>query len=165
MLRRGAAASGGRTLVKPRNQWPVEELIDRGVAVPSNPVVLDRRLQDLTPAARQVLALIGHSRQPCWNLGNLVEMAIALGQTDGLQPVFDLLEAGLLYPRLHGAEGEPGRNGGTSRKIKSFEQWLAAPGPAGLRCSRRRRSPSAPSAKTSACPISPRASERPASAG
>jgi hypothetical protein len=119
-------------LVKPRNQWPVEDLIERGAAIPSNPVVIDRRLQDRTPAARQVLALIGHSRQPCWNLGNLVELTVALGHGDGLQPVLELLEAGLLYPRLDWEEGAPGRNGGPTRKIKSFEQWMAAPGPSGV---------------------------------
>ncbi|HEY7425551.1 MAG TPA: helicase-associated domain-containing protein [Gemmataceae bacterium] len=119
-------------LVKPRNQWPVEDLVERGAAIPSNPVVIDRRLQDLTPAARQVLALIGHSRQPCWHLGNLVELAIALGHGDGLQPVLELLGAGLLYPRLHDEKEIAGRNGSPARKIKSFEQWLAAPGPAGL---------------------------------
>ena len=136
-------------LVKPRNQWPVEDLIERGTAILSNPAVIDRRLQELTPAARRLLALIGHSRQPCWNLGNLVELAIALGQTDGLQSVLELLEAGLLYPLIGNREqgtGTGNREQGTeitplflflfpfheSRKIKSFEQWMAAPGPAGL---------------------------------
>jgi hypothetical protein len=127
LLRRVAAR-----LIKPRNQWPVEELIERGSATASNPVVIDRRLKELTPAPRQVLALIAHSRQPCWNLGGLVEMAIALGHSDGLQPVLELLEAGLLYPRLDCPGEKPQRNGGPSRKIKSFEQWMAAPGPAGL---------------------------------
>ena len=36
-------------LIKPRNQWPVEELIERCVAAVENPAVLDRRLADLTP--------------------------------------------------------------------------------------------------------------------
>jgi hypothetical protein len=119
-------------LVKPRNEWPVEDLIERGAAVLSNPAVIDRRLQDLTPGARRLLALVGHSRQPCWHLGNLVELAFALGQTDGLLPVLELLEAGLLYPRLNATGVVLGRNGESSRKIKSFEQWMAAPGPAGL---------------------------------
>ncbi len=127
-------------LVKPRNQWPVEELIERGAAISDNPVVIDRRLQELTPAARQVLALIGHSRQACWHLGNLVEMTIALGHSDGLQPVLALLEAGLLYPLVGNREqGTGNRNQtsvpyerGASQKIKSFEQWMAVPGPAGL---------------------------------
>ena len=152
-------------LVKPRNQWPVEDLIERGGAATSNPVVIDRRLQDLTPPARRVLALIGHSRQPCWNLGNLVEMTIALGHSDGLQPVLELLEAGLLYPSLRGATERRDSNGASGKKIKSFEQWMAAPGPAGLlvfapppdRRSRHRR-------RLSACPISPRANEQAASA-
>jgi hypothetical protein len=117
LLRRVAAR-----LVKPRSHWPAEELIERGVAAASNPAVLDRRLQDLEPAARRVLALVGHSRQPCWQVGNLVELAMALGQPDGLRPVFDLLQAGLLYPLLGPATG----------RLKAFEQWLAYPPPGGL---------------------------------
>lgn len=119
-------------LVKPRNQWPLADLLERGAAVLSNSAVIDRRLQERTPAARRILALIGHSRQPCWNLGNLVELAIALGESDGLESVLELLEAGLLYPRLDSPRVPAGQNGKSSRKIKSFEQWMAAPGPAGL---------------------------------
>lgn len=119
-------------LVKPRNQWPVEDLIERGTATTSNPAVIDRRLQELTPPARRVLALIAHSRQPIWNLGNLVELTIALGHQDGLQPVLELLEAGLLYPCLQTEPHPPGQNGSAARKIKSFAQWMAAPGPVGL---------------------------------
>jgi hypothetical protein len=119
-------------LVKPRNQWPVEDLIERSAATIANPVVIDRRLQDLTPPARRVLALIGHSRQPYWRLGNLVELTIALGHGDGLQPVLELLEAGLLYPSLHGTRETPNTNGVPVKKIKSFEQWMGAPGPSGL---------------------------------
>src|SRR5436305_13029776 len=100
-------------LIKPRNQWPAADLIERCVAVVENPAILDRRLQDLEPASRQVLAVIARSRQPRWVLGNLVELAIALGHADGLKPVLALLEAGLLYPDGAGT-------------IKSFEQWLVA---------------------------------------
>jgi hypothetical protein len=109
-------------LVKPRNQWPIEELINRSVATAVNPAVLDRRLQDLAPASRQVLALIAHSRQMCWPLGNLVEMVLALGHADGLKPVFALLEAGLLYPVMD-ESGSP---------LRSLEHWLAGAGSAGL---------------------------------
>jgi hypothetical protein len=116
-------------LVRARNQWPTEDLISRSVETINNPAVLDRRLADLEPAGRQLLALIGHSRQPCWALGNVVEMMMALGQEDGLKPVFDLLEAGLLYPLLaplpEGADRRVGR-------IVSFEQWLGTAGVSGL---------------------------------
>src|SRR6185437_2305869 len=67
-----------------------------------------------------------------WNLGNLVELTIALGHSDGLQPVLELLEAGLLYPSLHCAAETTSTNGASSKKIKSFEQWMGAPGPGGL---------------------------------
>ncbi len=112
-------------LVKARNQWPVAELIDRCVAAVENPAVLDRRLSDLEVDPRRLLALIGHSRQPTWDLGNLVEMLLALGCPDGLQPVFALLQAGLLFPRLP-------EDAGAMRRIKSFEQWLAFPTGTGL---------------------------------
>jgi hypothetical protein len=111
-------------LAKPRNQWPVADLIDRCVAAVENPAVLDRRRADLDADARRLLALIGHSRQPTWDLGNLVEMLLALGCPDGLQPVFALLQAGLLFPRLP--------EGGRPPRIKSFEQWLGFPGASGL---------------------------------
>ncbi len=117
-------------LVRPRNQWPVEELVSRGVDTINNPAVLDRRLAELEPAGRQVLALIGHSRQPCWALGNVVELMMALGHEDGLKPILDLLDAGLLFPLLpplpSGADRRVGR-------LVSFEQWLSTAGAAGLR--------------------------------
>jgi hypothetical protein len=117
-------------LVKPRSHWPVDDLLERCLATVTNPAVLDRRLQDLEPAGRQLLALIGHSRQPGWQLGNLVELLIALGHPDGLRPVLDLLEAGLLYPLRSG--DEPAATPARGERIKSFEQWLAFPGPQGL---------------------------------
>jgi hypothetical protein len=111
-------------LVKPRNLWPVEELIARCAETIANPAVLDRRLAELAPASRHLLALIGHSRQPCWALGNAVELVMALGHEDGLAPVLDLLEAGLLYPVLN--------LGAPRAKLASFEQWLGTAGTTGL---------------------------------
>src|SRR4051812_26813876 len=66
-------------LLKPRNFWPVDALISRCVETINTPAVLDRRLDDLAPASKQVLGLIGHSRQPVWSLGNLVYSVMALG--------------------------------------------------------------------------------------
>jgi hypothetical protein len=87
-------------LCKPRNQWPTEELIDRCLAAVDNPTVIDRRLSELEPACVDLLALIGHSHEAYWRVGNLVEMTVALGQSDGLQPILTLLEAGLLFPSI-----------------------------------------------------------------
>ncbi len=87
-------------LFKPRNQWPLEDLIERSVATAGNAAVIDRRLEALSPASRRLLALIGHSRQPRWQVGYLVELLVALGNAAELQPVLDLLEAGLLCPEL-----------------------------------------------------------------
>jgi hypothetical protein len=103
-------------LCKPRNQWPIDELIDRCLDTLVNPAVLDRRLKDLDRASQTVLALIGHSRQPRWRAGSLVEMVIALGEPDGLRPLETLFEAGLLYPDLPGD--------GQRSRLKKFDQWL-----------------------------------------
>jgi len=107
-------------LVKPRGQWPVEELIERCVAFTGNPAQIDRRLKELPAAGRQVLSLIAHSRQPRWRLGNLLEMLVALGHPADLQPMLDLLDAGLLCPILPPA----------LQTLGQFEEWLARSGTA-----------------------------------
>jgi hypothetical protein len=100
-------------LVRPRGQWPAEELIDRCVHAQGNAAVIDRRLSDLDDAGRRLLAAIAHSRQPRWRLGRLIELLAALGHAEGPQPVFRLFESGLLYPEL-----------GPCKSLKGFEQWL-----------------------------------------
>jgi hypothetical protein len=113
-------------LVKPRNFWPVDDLVSRCVETVDNPPVLDRRLAEVAPASRQVLAMLGHSRQPRWGLGNVVELGMALGQPDGLAPVLDLLEAGLLYPAL------PASGAARPSRLVSFAHWLGTAGTTGL---------------------------------
>src|SRR3954447_3317174 len=112
-------------LLKPRNFWPVDDLINRCVETINNPAVLDRRLDDLAPASKQVLALIGHSRQYVWSLGNLVYAVMALGNEDGLAPLFDLLEAGLLFPVMNLSPQSKARLG-------SFGYWVTTAGTEGL---------------------------------
>jgi hypothetical protein len=87
-------------LVRPRGQWPTSELLERCVASVNNAAVIDRRCRELDVASRRLLALFGHGRQPRWYVGNLIEMLTALGHTDGLAPVVNLLDAGLLVPDL-----------------------------------------------------------------
>lgn len=115
-------------LARPRNQWPADELVNRCVEVVNNPPVLDRRIADLAEPSRRLLALIGHSRQPTWAMGSLVELMMALGQADGLGPVMDLLEAGLLYPVL----GPPPTGNGRRGRFVSFDHWLGMAGAAGM---------------------------------
>src|SRR5215471_4427309 len=98
-------------LLKPRNHWPVAELLERMQSAVENAPLIDRRLQELAAGSRRVLAAIGLSRQPRWRLGNLVELGIALGELDGLRPIFGLFESGFLYPLATG-------------KIRNFEEWL-----------------------------------------
>jgi hypothetical protein len=109
-------------LFKPRNQWPADELIERSLSTVENAPVLDRRLADLDPAARQLLGLIGRSRQPRWQVGNLVELLLALGHPDGLRPVITALQAGLLYPDVAPAAGANGAP--PAVRLRDFEQWL-----------------------------------------
>jgi hypothetical protein len=115
-------------LFRPRSQWPADELIDRSLETLANPAVIDRRLQDLEGPAQQLLAAVARSWQPRWRLGSLIELLTALGSTDGLQSVFQLFEAGLLYPDLHPGQPGPEANGVPPapgrRRLKSFEQWL-----------------------------------------
>ncbi len=111
-------------LCRPRSHWPTEELIERGLQAVQNAAVIDRRLADLPAGPRRLLALIGHSRQPRWPAGSLVEATITLGDSDGLASIITLLEAGLIYPEMPAVE--PGANGKPRRfsKIKRFDQWL-----------------------------------------
>src|SRR5262249_24847643 len=87
-------------LVRPRNEWPVEELIQRCLAAIATAARRARRWKEPAPACRRLLALIAHSRQPRWRLGSLLELLAALGHAEGPKPVFDLFAAGLLYPDL-----------------------------------------------------------------
>jgi hypothetical protein len=114
-------------LVRPRGQWPVSDLISRCVEMLDNPVALDRRIAELDPSSRQVLAMLGHSRQPTWRLGSVVEFTMALGHADGLAPVLDLLEAGLIYPMLG-----PSTFDGRGLRMLNFNHWLGLAGTAGL---------------------------------
>jgi hypothetical protein len=111
------------SLFKPRSQWPVEELIERSLATINNAAVIDRRLQDLDPAGRKLLALIGHSRQPRWRLGHLLELLAALGHATGTEPIGALFEAGLLYPDLDRTAAAPIPLSNAGR-LESFAQWL-----------------------------------------
>jgi hypothetical protein len=113
-------------LLRPRNQWPIDDLISRHLATIGDVTIIERRLKDLEPAERRLLALMRHSRQPHWSLGSLVESMIAMGEQDGLKPVFALLEAGLLYPLL------PGIHSSSRPSLKSFDQWLTGAGSGGL---------------------------------
>ncbi len=108
-------------LCRPRNQWPLEELLERIVMALGNPVMLDRRLKEFTPECRQVLALVRHSGKPDWPIGGLVEMLVALGSADGLAPVLTLLESGLLLPQWNAAATVNNRG-----KLKGFDAWLAS---------------------------------------
>ncbi len=101
-------------MIRPRNQWPAGELVNRDVAAVGNAAAVDRWLRDLEPASRRLLALIGHSRQPHWRVGSLVEMLAMLGPAADTRPILGLLQAGLLYPVLPD----------NLTRLKSFEHWL-----------------------------------------
>src|SRR5829696_6990340 len=87
-------------LFKPRSHWPADELIDRAVESLANPPVVDRRLKDLPPAARTLLAAVGLSRRFEWPVAQLQA----------------LLDSGLAVPL-------PSENG---RPIRQWEDWLGA---------------------------------------
>lgn len=101
-------------LIKPRTNQPIDDLIDKTVATLTNPPVIDRRIKELPPASRKVLALIGLSRQPRWKVGHLITLLASLGDAEGFTPVQAALEAGLLFPELHPA----------APAIEDFAAWL-----------------------------------------
>ena len=117
-------------LCKPRNQWPVDEIIERVVAALNNAAMVDRRLKEVPAACRQILGVIGHSRQTRWPLGSLVEILVALGAQDGLAPLLTLLESGLLLPELFPFGTTPNDEKITARsKLKNFDTWLGRSDP------------------------------------
>ena len=127
LLRRVAAR-----LIRPRSQWPAEELIDRCVAVADNAAVIDRRLEELGAPGRHLLAFMAHSGRPSWPIGRLLDLLAAVGHSEGLQPVLELLGRGLLYPAPP-AEAGSGENGRIRPRLAGFEQWLGRGNAADLR--------------------------------
>ena len=105
-------------LLKPRNQWPVEELVDRSVASLTNIAVLDRRLKDLPESSRKLLTAVGLSRQPVWRVGELLGLLAVLNHVEGMTPILNLVEAGLAHPVVNSV----------SPPLKQFEDWLGASG-------------------------------------
>jgi hypothetical protein len=105
-------------LLRPRNHWPVDDLIQRSVETLTNAPVIDRRLKELPPAARKLLTIFGRSNRHTWGTFDLVWMLAALGHAEGLTPVQTLLESGLLYPVLPD----------TLPSLRSFDLFFAGGG-------------------------------------
>jgi hypothetical protein len=105
-------------LIRPRANQPVEELLEKSVAALTNPPVIDRRIRDLPVAARQLLALIGLSRQSRWKVGHLISLTAALGHPAEFTPIADALAAGLLFPVF--PDGLPA--------IDDFTAWFGSAG-------------------------------------
>src|SRR3954454_17426561 len=83
-------------LCRPRNRWPVEELIDRSVAALQNPAVLDRRLKEAPAEARRVLALLRQAGTDHWPVGTLCELGALAGTTFSHESILELIQGGLL---------------------------------------------------------------------
>jgi hypothetical protein len=113
-LRRQVAA----TLLKPRIPIPVEELTTRILGTLTNSPVIDRRLRELPPACRWILAVMGRTQQPRWKVGHLMSILAALGSTEGLAPIRTLFECGFLCPDRPENTAE----------LAAFEPWLASTG-------------------------------------
>jgi hypothetical protein len=105
-------------LVRPRVNQPIEDLLDKALATLGNPPVIDRRIKDLSPPARKLLATIGLSRQPRWKVGNLLALLASLGHAEGFAPIQEALEAGLLLPEL----------GSNAASLDDFATWLGQSG-------------------------------------
>lgn len=100
-------------LIRPRTQYTPEELRQRMLTALDDPVAIDRALKSASPIARQLLRMIDLSRQPRWTVASLADLLPILGHNEGLAPVQQLIESGLLFPEL--SAGLP---------IESVEAWL-----------------------------------------
>src|SRR5579871_2884872 len=105
-------------LVRPRTQQPAEELIEKSVATLANPPVIDRRIKDLPPAGRALLAAIGLSRQPRWRVGHLINTLAALGHPADFTPIQAVLDEGLLFPEVNPL----------APPVADFAAWLGSNG-------------------------------------
>jgi hypothetical protein len=105
-------------LARPRTKLPPDELLEKAAATLGNAPVIDRRIRELPPAERKLLALVGLSRQPRWKVAHLIALLAALDHHDGFAPVQALLESGLLFPEGPDGAGE----------IADFTAWYGAAG-------------------------------------
>jgi hypothetical protein len=103
-------------LFKPRSQWPPDELVARAAETLTNTPVVDRRIKDLSPSCRSLLAAIGLSGRTNWPVGQLLAISATLGYPEGLAPILALLDAGLAVPVVPE----------DSKRLRSWEDWLAA---------------------------------------
>ncbi len=101
-------------LLRLRSWRSTDELVDKLTAAAENAAVIDRRVRDIDPEARGLIALIALSRQPRWRLGGLLELLSGLGAADGMAVIFHLFEVGLLYPELAAEK----------KRLKNLEEWL-----------------------------------------
>jgi Helicase conserved C-terminal domain len=101
-------------LCRPRNLWPVSELIDRCIDTLQNPAVLDRRLKEQSVGARRVLSLLRRTERSVWAIGSLCELGALLEVDFGPESVAGLVEGGLVFPEIS-----------AGAKLKNLEIWLA----------------------------------------
>ena len=107
--------------LKARQKLPVAELREKLLTWHSNPPQIDRRLKELTPSARTLLALMHIGKRAQWRIGTMLELVSCLhGQSadslavDGLKVVEELFLQGMIVPVAN-----PDR-----KKLNSFEEWL-----------------------------------------
>ena len=106
-----------RRLLKPRNQWPVEELIEKSIQMLNNPVSIDRKLRELPPAALGLMAMLGFAGLTSCTMSDLLSLLRLLDNDDSLGPVTALLDQGLIFTDLPDVG---------SFKLKSFEDWYGS---------------------------------------
>ncbi|QEL16485.1 hypothetical protein [Limnoglobus roseus] len=105
-------------LVQPKIGQTVEDLADKAAATQTNAPVIDRRIRELPEGPQTLLRLVGLSRQPIWNVGQLITLSAAAGHADGFAPLQSLLEAGLIFPTQ-----TPG-----NAPITDFTAWFGGAG-------------------------------------
>lgn len=101
-------------LIRPRQRRMTDDLRERILEAIDDPVSIDRTLKSLEPPARRLLAFIDFRDKPRWALQDLVDLLPVVGATEGIGPIRQLLEFGLLFPVIH-----------PNSRLESIETWLS----------------------------------------
>lgn len=101
-------------LTRPRQRSTADEIRERVIEALDDPISIDRVLKSLHPSARRLLAIIAFSGTFEWSLQSLVDLLPVVGFTGGIGPIRELLDAGLVYPKLD-----------STVPLETFDSWIA----------------------------------------
>jgi hypothetical protein len=112
-LRRSVA----NKLLRPRNTWPTEELLDRAIQALDNAVLIDRRLKEMSVPAQQLLIMAARTGRATWRIQEWMWCLGFFTSAPDIEPILEMLQSGLIFPNL--AADRP--------ELKEFAHWFLEP--------------------------------------